>query len=131
MRPAHILILDIEATRREAMIGALRAGGHLPVVAGGPADAAQALAVPGLDLALLSLDTPGLDQGMLREAIAPTQPVEPETLDAVERKHIARTLAYTHGNKRRAAHILGIARSTLLAKVRKYGLDGLVPAESE
>ena len=131
MRPAHILILDVETMRRDAMIGVLRASGHLPVVAGGPADAAQALAVPGLDLALVALATPGLDQEMLREAIAPSQPVEPEALDAVERKHIARTLAYTHGNKRRAAHLLGIARSTLLAKVRKYGLDGLVPLDSE
>lgn len=123
MRAAHILVLDIEAARRDAMVGALRAGGYLPVVAGGPADAALALGVPGLDLALVALATPGLDQELLREAIAPRQPVEPEALEAVERKHIARTLAYTHGNKRRAAHLLGIARSTLLAKVRKYGLD--------
>ena len=27
------------------------------------------------------------------------------------------------GNKRKAAHLLGISRSTLLNKVRKYGLE--------
>jgi polyisoprenoid-binding protein YceI len=31
-------------------------------------------------------------------------------------------LRHTGGNKRRAAHLLGISRSTLLHKVRKYGL---------
>ena len=31
-------------------------------------------------------------------------------------------LKHTGGNKRQAAHLLGISRSTLLHKVRKYGL---------
>jgi len=123
MKPSHVLVLDPDAARREALLQALRSAGHLPVVAGGPTEAAQALAVPGLDLAMLALSTPGLDQTLLRQALAPSEPVEPEPLDDVERRHIARTLAYTRGNKRRAAHLLGIARSTLLAKVRKYGLD--------
>ena len=47
---------------------------------------------------------------------------EPESLDAAERRHIALALRFTAGNKRRAAELLGIARSTLLHKVRKYGL---------
>ena len=46
-----------------------------------------------------------------------------ESLDAAERRHIAVTLRFTAGNKRRAAELLGIARSTLLHKVRKYGLS--------
>jgi transcriptional regulator with GAF, ATPase, and Fis domain len=110
--------------RREALVSALRNSGHLPMVVSDPVEAARALAVPGLDLAVVSLSAPGLDHTMLRESLAPSQPAEPEPLDDVERRHIARTLAYTRGNKRRAAHLLGIARSTLLAKVRKYGLDG-------
>ena len=123
MKPSHILVLDSDSSRREGLVNALKGSGHLTVVVGDLAEAARALAVPGLDLAVVSLAAPGLDQGLLREALAPSQPTEPEALDDVERRHIARTLAYTRGNKRRAAHLLGIARSTLLAKVRKYGLD--------
>lgn len=124
MRASHILILDPNADRREELASTFRSSGHLPVPCSDPTDAARALAVPGLELAVLALDVPGLDQTLLRQAVAPEEPAQPEPLDDVERRHIARTLAYTHGNKRRAAHLLGIARSTLLAKVRKYGLDG-------
>ena len=123
MKSSHVLILDSDAGRRDELAAALRTGGHVPVPYGDPADAARALAVPGLELAVLALDVPGLDQTLLRQAVAPAQTAEPEPLDDVERRHIARTLVYTHGNKRRAAHLLGIARSTLLAKVRKYGLE--------
>jgi DNA-binding NtrC family response regulator len=123
VKPSHILVLDSDSLRRDGLVTALKGSGHLPVVVGDPAEAARALAVPGLDVAVVALEAPGLDQTLFREALAPTQPPEPEPLDDVERRHIARTLAYTRGNKRRAAHLLGIARSTLLAKVRKYGLD--------
>lgn len=46
----------------------------------------------------------------------------PSPLEQAEKRHIAATLNHTRGNKRQAAHLLGIARSTLLAKVRKYEL---------
>jgi DNA-binding NtrC family response regulator len=123
MNPSHILVLDPDASRREALVHTLKSAGHLPVVMAGGAEAARALAVPGLDLALFALATPGLDMTQLREALAPAEPTTPERLEAVERRHIARTLTFTRGNKRRAAHLLGIARSTLLAKVRKYQLE--------
>jgi DNA-binding NtrC family response regulator len=131
MKASHILLLDSDLPRRDALVQVLRGSGHLPVTMTDAAEAARALAVPGLDLAVVALATPGLDQTLLREALAPSVPTEPEALDDVERRHIARTLAYTRGNKRRAAHILGIARSTLLAKVRKYGLDGADPESEE
>lgn len=47
----------------------------------------------------------------------------PLSLAEVERRHIARTLAWTGGNRREAARLLGVARSTLLAKIRRYQLD--------
>ncbi len=131
MKTSHILVLDMDQERRDGLVQALKTAGHLPVVVGSTSEAARALAVPGLDAALVMLAAPGLDQGHLREALAPGDPVEPEPLDDVERRHIARTLTFTRGNKRRAAHLLGIARSTLLAKVRKYGLDGQADNDGE
>jgi DNA-binding NtrC family response regulator len=59
----------------------------------------------------------------LREALAPAAATEPDSLDAAERRHIALALRFTRGNRRRAAQLLGISRSTLLHKVRKYGLE--------
>ncbi len=47
----------------------------------------------------------------------------PVTLEEIERRHVAATLRHTGGNKRQAARLLGIARSTLQQKVRRYGLD--------
>jgi DNA-binding NtrC family response regulator len=45
------------------------------------------------------------------------------TLDALEREHVARVLASTHGHKARAAQILGISRPRLDRVLRKYGLE--------
>src|SRR5919112_28525 len=57
-----------------------------------------------------------------KKAMPPAAPIEPESLEVAERRHLAQVLRFTSGNKRRAAHLLGISRSTLLNKVRKYGL---------
>jgi len=46
----------------------------------------------------------------------------PERLDAAEARHISAVLRFARGNRRQAALLLGVARSTLLAKIRKYGL---------
>ena len=76
-----------------------------------------------VDAVLLDLTVSGLDVGLLRQALPSGQPIEPDSLDAAERRHLALVLHHTGGNKRRAALILGISRSTLLNKVRKYRLD--------
>ncbi|MEP6571070.1 MAG: helix-turn-helix domain-containing protein [Gemmatimonadota bacterium] len=123
MKATHILIVDHDSVRREQLADALRVAGHLPVLEAESNSAAQALDVPGLDLVLLDLTHPGLDPAALRRLLAPDEPARPDPLEAAERRHIAAALEYTHGNRRRTAHLLGIARSTLLAKVRKYGLD--------
>ncbi len=47
----------------------------------------------------------------------------PEPLDEVERKHIIHMLRETGGNKKRAAELLGIDRSTLYAKIKRWGID--------
>jgi DNA-binding NtrC family response regulator len=121
MRPLHLLVLMHDPARRESLLGALRGAGHQVVAA--PNAAAAAVGLPGFDGLVLDLSMPELDAGGLRQSLNPAAPPEPESLEAVERRHIALTLQYTSGNKRRAAQLLGISRSTLLNKVRKYGLD--------
>jgi len=48
---------------------------------------------------------------------------DPATLRDLERAHIERVLSHTAGNKKEAARILGIDRSTLYAKLKVYGLE--------
>ena len=121
MTPTHLVIVDGDAARRAEMLALLRGAGHHAAVAPDGETAAEALTRPGFELILLDLSWPELNLVRLREALAAS--AAPEPLDAVERRHIALTLRLTGGNKRRAAELLGIARSTLLHKVRKYGLS--------
>jgi Nif-specific regulatory protein len=52
------------------------------------------------------------------------RPISPgASLEAVERDHIERVLREVEGNKKEAARILGIDRSTLYAKLKAYHLD--------
>jgi DNA-binding NtrC family response regulator len=123
MPPLHLLVLSRGPERRDALVTALRGAGHQVVCApDGPA-AAEAIGAAGFDAVVLDLGWPELEPARLREALAPSAGVEPDSLDAAERRHIALTLRYTGGNRRRAAQLLGISRSTLLHKVRKYDLD--------
>jgi DNA-binding NtrC family response regulator len=45
------------------------------------------------------------------------------TLDEMEREAILQALAQTHGNKKRAAELLGIQRPTLYNKMKRYGIQ--------
>lgn len=118
----HLLVLERDTARRDQLIGLLRGAGHQAAAAPDASAAAMAIGVPGFDTLVLDLGFPDLDLRLLREAIVPAEPGEPDPLAAAERRHIALTLRHTNGNKRRAAVLLGISRSTLLNKVRKYGL---------
>jgi DNA-binding NtrC family response regulator len=131
MTPMHLLVLERDPERREALLGMLRSVGHHAVAAPDAPAAAAAIRTPGFDALLLDLGLPDLDVSRLREALVPEEPAAPDSLEAAERRHIALMLRHTGGNKRRAAHLLGISRSTLLHKVRKYGLaSALLPSES-
>jgi two-component system response regulator AtoC len=50
----------------------------------------------------------------------------PEPLEEIEKRYISRVLEYCDGNRSQAAHILAIARSTLINKIKKYELNGAV-----
>jgi polyisoprenoid-binding protein YceI/CheY-like chemotaxis protein len=123
MKPLHVLVLDRDAGRRNELVAMLRRGDHQVVAASDAAAAAQAIAAADFDALLLDLALPDLDLSALRRAIAPAEMAEPDSLEDAERRHLALVLRHTSGNKRKAAHLLGISRSTLLNKVRKYALS--------
>lgn len=122
-RKMTLLIASERELFTRALADSIRAQGHQALVQENAAGVADALGVPGLDAVVLDADLPGVDWDQLRSALIPNRPVVPEPLDVVERRHIAAMLRHTNGNRRNAAQLLGIARSTLLAKLRKYGLD--------
>lgn len=118
-----MLVLDHDPDRRRRLLALLRGEGHHAVSAPDTTAVAEAIALPGFDALMLDLGWPDLDLAGLRAVLAPERPAEPDSLEQAERRHIAFTLRHTAGNKRRAAQLLGISRSTLLHKVRKYGLE--------
>ena len=134
MRPLRVLVLDPNPERREEFIALLRGADHQVNAPANLSSAAESMASAGFDALLIGLGAPDLDLPALRRAIAPSDSPEPEPLEAAERRHLAIVLRHTQGNKRKAAHLLGISRSTLLNKIRKYGLlavlAGLVPSGS-
>ena len=71
-------------------------------------------------IAVAHLGLPALEPPALADTSAPL-PVM--TLDAAEKAAIERALDASHGNRSQTARQLGIARSTLLEKLRKYGLE--------
>ena len=121
-RRLNVLIASGRAPVIESLAEAVRSQGHQPVVQETSEGASAALASPAIDAVLIDPSLPGLDWDQLRSVLSGASS-KPESLEAVEKRHIAAMLRHTRGNRRNAAHLLGIARSTLLAKIRKYGLD--------
>ena len=107
MKPLHIRLLVRNPDREDVRLlcSALRAAGHVVV---------------GDALVAVPEDVSREPDFIVTEAAA--QPV-PESLEGAEARHLQSVLRFTHGNKRQAALLLGIARSTLLAKLRRYGLS--------
>ncbi len=70
---------------------------------------------------LMLTKLPALDQpGSISATV--TRSFQPESLEEVEKRHIAATLDSTGWNKSQTAKILGIERSTLDRKIKKFGL---------
>lgn len=123
MRP--VLVVSGDRSRAEHLAEAFRSDASV-VTTETHGAAAAAMVAGGLGespgLLVLDLTLPELDLQRLREALGESAP-PPEPLDAVERRQIAAMLRHTGGNRRKAAQLLGLARSTLLAKIRRYGLE--------
>lgn len=122
-RQLNVLIASERESLTRVLAESLRAQGCRPVVQETAGAVSDALNTGATDVLVIDSDLPGVQWEQLRTALGPERTGLPEPLDSIERRHIAVTLRYTRGNRRNAAQILGIARSTLLAKIRKYGLD--------
>ena len=70
------------------------------------------------DLALSNLQVPGQNTQTLAVPLLSTY--QEMTIEELEQRHIEATLEYTAGQKNRAATILGIERSTLDRKLKKF-----------
>lgn len=123
MKPLLVLVLDGDSDRRQEILTLLRQAGHQVAITDSAA-AGETVELGGYDLLVLDPALPNIDFAALRQAISSALPAPPDSLEDAERRHLALMLRHTSGNKRKAAHLLGISRSTLLNKVRKYGLEG-------
>jgi DNA-binding NtrC family response regulator len=56
-------------------------------------------------------------------AVASDSPAHLPSLAELEREHVARVMAATHGHKARAAQILGVSRPRLNRLLQQYGLE--------
>jgi Nif-specific regulatory protein len=70
------------------------------------------------DLSLSNLTTSSDTTGILLN----TSSYQPHSLEEIERFHIKRTLDYHDWNKSRSASVLGVERSTLDRKIKRYEL---------
>ncbi|NNG15537.1 MAG: hypothetical protein HKM89_03575 [Gemmatimonadales bacterium] len=128
MEALEIVVVGDDGGRREALVTALRRAGYRASGVARLADVAGITADGTPDVLAIDLHDPELDLQRLERALASGHPPEPETLDVVERRHIVAMLKHTGGNRRRAALLLGISRSTLLNKIRRYAIE--VPPRS-
>ncbi len=122
MKPLHFLVLDRNPERREDLVALLQGAEYRVHPVSDAAHAAELLGGTSIDFVVVDLGMPGLDLPALQRVLFAPDSGEPESLEAVERRHLELVLQHAAGNKRKAALLLGIARSTLLNKVRKYGL---------
>jgi transcriptional regulator with GAF, ATPase, and Fis domain len=75
-----------------------------------------------LDIEDLNLSTLRLPSDSGEISLQPAAAYQPSTLDDIERNHILATLQATKWNKSRTAELLGIERTTLDRKIKRYNL---------
>lgn len=122
MESKHVIVAGPDPHARTEIAEAFRALGYHVIPVENTSLAGEALAAADAEYLVLGLGFPRIDLDALRRAIDPAGSAEPESLDTVERRHIERVLQQTGGNRSRTARLLGISRSTLLSKIRRYGL---------
>ena len=124
MSRPEVLLVSAHEGKAEDVVRTLRDAGYHTVICRDPTHLREALAEHHEDMMLLDLDLSGLDRAVLAEAFTSRQSGSPPlSLEDVVRRHVISVLHFTQGNKRRAAQILGIARSTLIQKVRRLGVE--------
>jgi DNA-binding NtrC family response regulator len=121
MKPLLVLLIDGDPDRRRDIGALLEAAGHR-VTLRDDATIQDRSELGRYDLLIIDAALAAANSGALAEALDAAQAI-PDSLNDAERRHLDRVLRHTAGNKRKAAHLLGISRSTLLNKVRKYGLE--------
>jgi len=121
MESKHVIVVGPDPHARTEIAEAFRALGYHVIPVENTSLAGEALAAADAEYLVLGLGFPRIDLDGLRRAINPAGAAEPESLDAVERRHIESVLEQTGGNRSTAARQLGSSRSTLLAKIRRYG----------
>ncbi len=125
MESKHVILAVPDPHTGREIAAAFRGLGYHVIPAEDVRLAADVLTAADAEYLVLGLSFPGIDLDVLRRAIDPASAgtVEPMSLDAAERKHIEGVLQQTGGNRSRAARLLGISRSTLHAKIRRYGME--------
>ena len=125
MSALQVVIAAADAEQAAKLSEVLGAAGYSVAVRADAVAAADDVRARACELAVIDLRSPHVSAADLARAIAPDATIVPEPLDEIEKRHIAAMLRHTRGNKRQAAILLGIARSTLIQKVRLYSLGAV------
>jgi two-component system nitrogen regulation response regulator GlnG len=117
---------ELQSVLKQALLrasGTVLLPAFLPDVVGGGTTDPAAAPLPG---DVLSLDA------FIRQHLAPDAcDLYADTHRQLDRLLLPLVLQYTHGSRRQAARLLGIARQTLRLKLRELGLHVAPPAEPE
>ena len=124
--PAAAAEASAPSIPRAADVGALP---EAPLVAGPATGFPAAAGEQGIDPAILRALTADDAPPLLDPALSAGRPVDlPRLLRRLEEAYIAAALARTGGNKKAAADLLGLQRTTLVEKLRRKSKDATAVA---